>query len=626
MVLLCLPLLAAGQEVPRKAERRYHKAMRLKLRHKDEKATRLLHKLMVQYPAWTEPYSRQAQWYSEEKNYPAAAKTLATGVARAPNGKKLLGWQLAQAYLYAGNYQAALQYADTGAGWEALRRQIQFLQSALPAPAGAVAMPMHPLRINTRDAQMFPQLSADGHWLYYAQLAAGAGVDADLYRAERDSCGGWLSGRRLSYPVNTGAGEQAAMVSADRHYLFFTRCDRRSPNGVEGGGCDLFMAYTVHPDDSLGASWSVPQSFGLTINTPAYEGEPCLSADNRELFFVSDRAGGYGGKDIYVSRFEDGRWQLPRNLGPTINSAGDDTSPFMHPDGETFYFSSTGHPGFGKSDIFISRRLKDTVFTEPQNLGLPYNSIHEDFGATVNLAGDSLYWSSDRHQSAGDYDLYEAWLSPKNQSGRVSVIRGFVRDSLTAQQLNYALIYFRDSATGKRKYQVQSNRGDGSYTLILPQGHTWFIETNRISYSLRLDTFRDAGMERWPPAQMDFPLLPAGYQKPTQDSLLMVIYFQKNKVGLEEAELTLLSALPAAASLPDAMLIVNGYTDNSGTPMLNEQLSTLRAQLVRDVLIRQGADPAAVLSHGWGEASPLAPNDTEENRDRNRRVEVWLRW
>lgn len=623
-LLLLLPFFAAAQDVPRRAEKKFQKAQTLKWQRKEAKAERELYKLLTRFPAWAEPYLTLAQWKAARGDYKAARTLLEYGMAHCRDGKKIFSYPLANVCLYQGQYEQALQLADTGAHWEALRRQIHFLKNAGPAPAGAVALPMHKGRINTNAAEMFPQLSADGKWLYYTRLSQG--VNADLYRAKRDSCGGWFSGRKLPYPISTSAGEQAAMYSADRHYLFFTRCDMRSPNGVEGGGCDLFMAYTVFPDDSLGAQWSTPQSFGFTINTPAYEGEPCLSADNRELFFVSDRAGGYGGKDIYVSRFEGGRWQMPRNLGPEINTPGDETSPFLHPDGQSFYFSSTGHPGFGGSDIFKSRRINDTVWAAPQNLGRPYNSLRDDFGATVSLAGDTLYFTSDRDSAAGNYDLYEAWLAPHLQPGKVSIIQGFVRDSLSRQPLNYTMLYFRDSATGNKYYQVQSNRGDGSYTLLLPRGETWLIEASRVSYSLRPDTFRDESLVLWPPADKDFALLPAGYQKPVQDSLLLILYFQKNMVHLSDSAAAQLASVLEAANRPEAMILVNGYTDNSGTPLINEQLSTLRAQLVRDYLTGKGWNPAEILAHGWGEANPLTDNSTEESRDLNRRVEVWLRW
>jgi len=624
LFLLLLPLWATGQDVPRRAGRQYQKALELKHRHKDAKAARRLEALASRHPSWPDPYATLAQWQTIQKNYKAAAATLEKASLRCKNGKKYFGLLLADAYLHTGQYDRALELAaDTGTAWENLRRRAQFLKAAGPAPAGVAVVLLDAGRINTGASELFPQLSADGQWLYYTRLAQG--IDADLYRATRDTCGGWLAGRRLAYPVSTSAGEKAAMLSADRHYLFFTRCDSRSPNGIEGGGCDLFMAYTLHPDDSLGASWSTPQSFGLTINTPAYEGEPCLSADNRELLFVSDRPGGYGGKDIYASRFEDGRWQLPRNLGPSINTAGDESTPFLHPDGQTLYFSSTGHPGFGGSDIFSSRRRQDTVWAAPVNLGRPYNSLFDDFGATVNLAGDTLYFSSDRDSAAGNYSLYQSWLAPVFQPGKVSMVQGYVYDSIGRNRLNYGQLYFSGAKTG-RQYQVQSNRGDGSYTLVLPRGDTWYLQANRLGYTGLADTLSDPGLALWPPLQKNFALLPANYEKPVHDSLLLVVYFKRNTVLLSDSARAQLATLPPAASGKDAVFIVNGFTDNTGTPLLNEQLSFQRAQLVKQSLTEYGLPAEKITSHGWGEASPVADNDTEENRDLNRRVEVWLRW
>src|SRR5690606_38688604 len=135
-----------------------------------------------------------------------------------------------------------------------------------------------------------------------------------LYYAHTDSCGGWFKALPFGSPPNTRNDDFAQIISADGHYIFFTRSDIPSESGCVRRAHDLSMTYT-------GVSiCSVPQSFGASINTSSYEGTPCLSADNRELYFSSNRPGGYGGLDLWVSRFENGLWQAPRNLGPTINT------------------------------------------------------------------------------------------------------------------------------------------------------------------------------------------------------------------------------------------------------------------------------------------------------------------
>ena len=117
---------------------------------------------------------------------------------------------------------------------------------------------------------------------------------------------------------------------------------------------------------------------GATINSPGYEGMACLSADNRELYFVSDRAGGLGGKDIWVSRFEEGLWQEPKNLGPQINTKADEVAPYLHMDNRTLYFASEGLQGMGGFDIHYARRMNDTTWGKPVNIGYPINSTADD--------------------------------------------------------------------------------------------------------------------------------------------------------------------------------------------------------------------------------------------------------
>ena len=169
---------------------------------------------------------------------------------------------------------------------------------------------------------MFPWISHDQRTLYFTRRMNN--TDEDFFTTSVDSCGGWFTGTNMGSPPNTLNQESAQMISADGHYLFFMQCENRSINGWGQGGCDLYMAYRA---DSV---WSVPQSFGATINTPGYEGMPCLSVDNRDLYFVSDRAGGFGGLDIWIAKFRNGLWQQPVNAGSQINTAGNETAPFLH--------------------------------------------------------------------------------------------------------------------------------------------------------------------------------------------------------------------------------------------------------------------------------------------------------
>ena len=573
-------------------------------------------------PSYTEAYSTLGKWLFDQHRFREAADVFLQAEKSCPNGSRIFTKATASALLYSGDYAQALSRIPanaTDSTWKKLNIQARFMQSAVRrtkdtlfvAPVGI------PKRINTSDPETFPFLSADGETFYFTRRVNG--VDDDLYYAKRDTCGGWLGAKNMGSPPNSTGADAAPALSADRHYLFMMRCDNRSVNGWDQGGCDLFMAYTAD------STWSVPLSFGATINTPAFEGMPSLSSDNRELFFVSDRSGGYGGLDIWSSRFEHGRWQLPQNLGPTVNTRGNEAAPYICADNETLFFVSDGHPGMGGSDIFKVKRINDTTWNTPLNAGWPINTPYDEVSVSLDAAADTIYFASDRDSLAQNFNLYQVATPPALRPGGVNYYSGYVYDSLHRNALNYASIYFTDNETGKELYQVMSNRGDGSYMIPLPAGHTYSILVSRIGYQQLTDTIRTADTVQATSAR-SFALLPADYVKPVSDTLVMTVFFKKNSTSLSDSDRVQLEHL-LTPWLPakDATIIINGYTDNSGTPLLNEQLSYTRARAVAVFVKGAGTPDERLQLQGWGEANPLAANDTEENRDKNRRVEIVIR-
>jgi Tol biopolymer transport system component len=156
----------------------------------------------------------------------------------------------------------------------------------------------------------------------------------------------------LPPPVNTYNNEGTISVTADGKFIFFTACDRKDPMGMPmgKGSCDLY--YAKYND----GKWGTPTNLDAPINTPDWESQPSISPDGMTIYFASNRAGGYGGSDIYASTFKDGRFQPPINLGSSINTSGEEQSPFIAFDNQTLYFSSDGHPGMGNKDIFMSKK------------------------------------------------------------------------------------------------------------------------------------------------------------------------------------------------------------------------------------------------------------------------------
>lgn len=327
--------------------------------------------------------------------------------------------------------------------------------------------------INTFENECLPSISLDGNTMVFTRRTGG---NEDFFITQKDSNGKWRKARNLGYPPNTSMPDGAAMLSADGYYLFYTRCDMPSPDGIIGGGCDLVFSYK---EDS---AWSAPQYFGFTINTTGYEGQPCISSDNKDLYFVSNREGGYGGLDIWVSRFENNYWSKPMNLGPTINTDKNETSPFIHPDNETLYFASDGHPGLGQTDLFISRRNKNGTWKKPINLGAPINTDQFDGSIVINAKGTKGYLASDRADSKGGLDIYSFDTYPAIQPVPTLCVKGYVMDKYYKSPLFERPVYFTYTFNNTSVGEQLSNEGDASYAQALQMGKTYLISVIEDGY------------------------------------------------------------------------------------------------------------------------------------------------
>ncbi|MCB9044576.1 MAG: PD40 domain-containing protein [Chitinophagales bacterium] len=620
-LLFAAPVFA---QVPDAAVKEYNTALQYHLKKKDSLAYVAMHKAIQTYPGYAEAYSTLGTWYFTDRKFDKATEVFVNASRSCKNGQTAFALPLARSLLYDYKPAQAMQLiaGHNGAGnkeWEVLRKQAIFMQAALKNMLKDSVYNLGP-RVNTQYPELHPFIPADTTQLYFTRMVNN--VDMDCYHTHLDTCGDWLSGGNLGRPTNTPDHEAAQTVSADGHYLFYMRCDNRSENGWDQGGCDLFMAYTA---DSV---WSIGQSFGATINTTAYEGMPCLSPDNRDLYFVSNREGGYGGLDLWVSTFDDGLWRMPRNLGPQINTPGDETAPFIHIDNRTLYFTSDGHPGMGGSDLYYCRKVNDTTWSAPINMGYPINSNGNEKSISVTMDGQTAFFASDRDSTEGNYDLYRTKLATYLQPVPVVAWKGYAYDSLTQNKLNYTAVNISDVKTGAHLYRFVSNRGDGSFMITLPAGKKYLYTADRIGYQAITDTIwaektsREADMY----IERNIPLLPQGYSAPIHDSLIFTVHFPINSKALSDSDRTLIqTAMEPWLAETGYVVMINGYTDNTGTPMINEQLSAERARIVEKEIMGYGIDELNINTQGWGEADPIASNDTEIGRDRNRRVEVIIR-
>lgn len=631
LLLLAIRVQAQVESVDykqyKKAQVDFKKAIDYKAKKQNDRAISHMEDAIREYPSYRDAYSLLGEWYYELQQYDNAV-TVFRKAMRCKDGTKTFSKSLARCLVKAAKADSALliismyKPANADEEWSTMQKQALAIKrltdsSWLRDPWNDTVRNMG-IRINTPYPEMYPSLTLDTETLFFTRRVNNQ--DEDLYYAHPDTCGGWYTAKNIGAPLNTPEQESAQTISADGHYMFFTRCGVQSENGWDQGDCDLFMAYRPSAD----SPWSVPQSFGATINTPDYEGMPCLSPDNKELYFVSNRKGGIGGLDIWVSKFEEGLWQAPRNLGPNVNTPDNETAPFIFVDNSTLYFSSNGREGMGGSDLYIARKTDDTSFGPAANLGYPINSTANERSVCVSSDGKTIFFASDRDSVETMYDLYECLLPQPLQPLNVSYLQGYIYDSLEKTRLNGANIIINDSA-GHQLYQFQSNRGDGSFTIMLPEGQ-YSYQVLRVGYTETDGNLLFIGQHLKDPYVYNIPMLPSDYVKPVNDSLILTIHFPKNGSSLSDSDVARIrQAIDPWLMEKGLTVMINGYTDNTGTPIINDQLSYQRANLVSKQINMMGIDELMIKSQGWGEANPVSGNDTEEGRTQNRRVDVIVR-
>ncbi len=298
----------------------------------------------------------------------------------------------------------------------------------------------------------FPHLAFQEQQILYTRNSPSQ--SGRFYTTIWDSCYGWTSPVMLDFPFNNLSPHEGFYVSPDSRYILFSRCDQKPYREEHGGRCDIYFSFYQN------GAWSFPKPLGPAVNTYHDELHPYLSPDLKTLYFSSDRPGGQGGYDLYKSEFKDGQWAVAENLGPVINSKGNEIAPYLHVDNEHLLFSSDGHPGFGGFDFFKSKKTGNDQWNKPQNLGAKINSYADEMGLSITLDSKKIYFSSNRKESAyPGYNLYEA----EGDFGFASYqfISGHIYDSLKHHPLRHVEI----KQNSVFDWPL-SNEGDGSFYVL----------------------------------------------------------------------------------------------------------------------------------------------------------------
>lgn len=470
--------------------------------------------------------------------------------------------------------------------------------------------------INTPGLEYLPSFSADGNWLVYTVNYDG---QEDFYFSGRLPDGTWRKGQPLS-GVNTPKNEGAQTISADGRVLFFTGC--QWPDSY--GGCDLYYARRE------GDTWSKVRHAASHVNSPHWDTQPSLSANGDVLYFTSTRPGGLGGSDIWMTRLRpDGQWGRAENVGAPINTAADDQSPFLHPDGQTLYFMSEGHPGLGESDLFVSRRSEDGTWQTPQNLGYPINTVRREGALVVSLDGKTAYYTTDQNTKPDgkpNLDIYAFELHDAVRPAPATYVRGRVTDGSTSQRLaDVAIALAIDGQT--EAFATTMTDKTGEFLVVLPAGKNYQLEANRTGYLFYSDRFELAEATHVDaPFELEMNLMPVpsggGVPAVATPVVLRNVLFDTGSSALlpaSEPELRRLAQL--LAQQPNLRIRINGHTDDVGDATTNQRLSEDRAKAVYTHLVAQGIAADRLSYKGFGEDKPLVPNTTDEARRQNRRTE-----
>ncbi|HNP24376.1 MAG TPA: OmpA family protein [Panacibacter sp.] len=458
--------------------------------------------------------------------------------------------------------------------------------------------------INSEFSEYYPSFTIDDSTLVFTRRANGIRED---FIESRKIKNGYSKAVKINGSLNEEPSKGGTNISQDGEWLIFA--GNFAGKGL--GNFDLYISYNTP------TGWSEPINMGANINTGFWESSPSVAPDKNAIYFSSDRPGGYGGRDLYVSyRSTSGKWSPAENMGPGINTNGDEIAPFIHADNKTLYYTSGGLAGYGGTDIYVTRKDDNGNWGLPENLGFPVNTIENEGSLFVAADGITAYYASDRSDSRGGLDLYKFQLRNDVRPLKTFYVQGTVTDAVTNKTIPCA-VELIDNASGKTVSKVQTDE-TGFYFMTLPVGKNYSFTINRRGYLFYSDLFELNRKDADSIYVKDIALQPIAVNV---SAVLKNILFEFNSARLQPVSLIELDKLLQLMNdNPTVKVQINGYTDNTGSDAHNIQLSSDRARSVAAYLISKGINATRITSKGFGAANPVAGNDTEEGRALNRRT------
>ncbi|MCD6069333.1 MAG: outer membrane protein/peptidoglycan-associated protein [Bacteroidetes bacterium] len=488
--------------------------------------------------------------------------------------------------------------------------------------------------ISTKYSEYLPYISPDAQIFFFSRALPDDNINKVSWatdkekevfiQSKRGKDGFFDEGKPMPYPFNQTSNEGGATVTIDNKFLYYAQS--RSEGGSQ-------MNTDIYVTSCVGGQWSEIKKVPV-INHPVYwDSQPTISKDGNTMIFVSDRPGGYGKLDLWITTRDPSNrmWTTPRNLGPKINTPENEKTPFLHSDFETLYYSSDGLFGFGGYDIFFTRKDEKGAWKNPENIGTPINMEGDDAGFFVSGDGTTGYFCSYNEgkvagRGVGKYDVFQFDLYKEARPQAVVIIKGEIKKedakpltnfsvevkNLKTHEKTYAVV---DSVTGHYAVAVlvDKNKNDNLVITANADNHAFTSQVIKMDSKV---TFKD------PPKTEVMEIKKAEKGK---SFVINNIYYSTGAADLyPESYLILDEFAEFLINHPKMKVEIQGHTDNVGGAAENIKLSQQRADNTMAYLITKGVNKSMITAKGYGPNKPIADNSTVEGKAKNRRTEFMI--
>jgi outer membrane protein OmpA-like peptidoglycan-associated protein/Tol biopolymer transport system component len=616
----------------------YAKGETLLLKHQYKKALKAFKKVSKEMPEMAAAYRAQGICHELLKDFKSASSAYEKAISLDSFLSRPMYFETGLAYYKQGNIDQALHYFllfenlltrdkglfDTQEGLEKKNeeRYAEQLSNYLAACYQGKALEnFESMRnainlgpsINSPGDEYFPYLIQD-HTLYYTSRKKIKG-DENLFVADLEN-GSFKKGDPVNGSFNTSENEGMATWVRNNKKLFFTACNR-----VDSlKGCDLWEGTFLE-----GRPSELKPLKGF-LNSDNWESQATISCDGRTIFFASNQPGGFGGTDIWKSQLDGtGNWSQPINLGPNINTKGDEEAPFITNDGNTLYFSSTGHVGYGEQDIFFSKKINGNRWGPAVNLGNKVNTPYRELGFFLTYDGQTGYFASDKPAGNGGMDIYKFSLDSALYSPPTTLVQGVLVNAITELPMQGTL-----DITG---YGTIHTEADGTFFLCIPADSEIIVDFSAPGFKTYTASFEIPYWDNRNFFPVEIRIIPLDQIRKNDQPVLEDTPKEKIKIiqsfnhtilfGFDDALVEALEKkrlIDFLNSFPEDITIeqvdVFGYADDFGTTDYNLQLSEMRAKNVARILLDYQIKTNNVFIKGRGELRGAGP------RSAFRKVEV----